>query len=147
MQRSPDWEIHIAVRVCRTDSSVLPNEKRMIAQNIHTPHWHVGKYMQIQLAMQIHHDYLNISQCSHNRLRLKCHLHHKSNRLTYWLFPGVLYHLPELPDKKKRSFLSLSLSLALPSKSPFLQVWRIIFKHATLRSVSRGCRVWLAVKL
>ena len=26
----------------------------------------------------IDYDHLNISQCSHNRLRLKCHLHHKS---------------------------------------------------------------------
>ena len=36
--------------------------------------------------MQIHHGYLDISQCSHNQLRLQCHLHHKStNTFNYTL--------------------------------------------------------------
>ena len=91
-------------------------------------------------------------------MRLDCHLLNKSYTLT---LPSssvqfaTLNFLPfGLPRKNTARSLSLSLSLTLshslslsPRKSPFLQVWRIIFKHATLRSVSRGCRVWLAVKL
>ena len=115
MQQSPDWEIHIAVHVCGTDSSVLPNEKRMIDQNIHTPHWHVGKYNLSCKSTTIIH--LNISQCSHNQLRLKCHLHHKSNTLTLpscSVSFATLKFLPfELPHKNTAP-LSLSLSLSRP---------------------------------
>ena len=125
MQQSPDWEIHIAVHVCGTDSSVLPNEKRMIAQNIHTLHWHVGKYNLSCKSTTI--IYLNISQWSHKQLRLHYHLFNKSNTLTLPScsvpFPTLKLLPFELPHKKTArcllpslfslSLFSLSLSFSL----------------------------------